>query len=81
MPLFSHLYSVPMEAVTNLRENNTEEFKIYTKAKIFTCIGVNIFLLKSLYLFELKEKFKWVDKVWPQGNCKTKLKLYNTIDL
>lgn len=67
-----------MEAATNLKENSTEEFKLYARAKISMCIGVNIFLLKSIWLYELEEKFKWVDEVWPQDNCKAKCSLAPT---
>lgn len=52
--------TVSMDTATKLKEKifNTEKFKIDTKAKISTCIGVNIFLLRSLCISEVKEKFK-----------------------
>ena len=57
-PIFTQ--TVSMDTVRSLKEKifNTEKFKIDTKAKISTCIGVNIFLLRSLCLYEVKEKFK-----------------------
>lgn len=61
MPLdLPFLHKLSQWKLTNLKEKifNTEEFKIYSKAKVSTGKGVNIFLLNNLCLSELKEKFK-----------------------